>query len=97
VTDHPTARLTSVSIDSRRFSSILERSAKQGQITTVIQKKTAAKQQRTGHLKSGSRVSRWLWVASGNVQYADTNKARRRLDEAGLATGWHSALARLPC
>lgn len=29
-------------------------------------------------------VRRWFWVASGRVQFADTERARRRLDEHGI-------------
>lgn len=59
-------------------------SAKQDEISTVIQKRAAAKQQLTKHLKEGKRVSAWLWVASGRVHFADTEKARRRLDQNGI-------------
>ncbi|MCG8556852.1 MAG: hypothetical protein MJD61_16445 [Proteobacteria bacterium] len=59
-------------------------SAKEDQVSTVIRKRRAAKQQLASHLKNGKRVTRWLWVASGKVQLADTERARRRLDENGI-------------
>jgi hypothetical protein len=59
-------------------------SAKQDEITAVINKRKAAKQQLAAHLEPGAHVARWLWVASGKVQFADTEKARRRLDENGI-------------
>jgi len=59
-------------------------SARTDQINAVIQKKKAATQQLRGHLKPGKRVSIWLWVASGRVDFADTEKARRRLDQSGI-------------
>jgi hypothetical protein len=59
-------------------------SARGDQISTVIRKKEAARQQLAAHLRPGRRVSAWLWVASGDVQFADTEKARRRLDEHGI-------------
>jgi hypothetical protein len=59
-------------------------SAKQDQITTVINKRRASKEQLIGHLKQGARVSKWLWVASGKVCFADTEKARFRLDQNGI-------------
>lgn len=59
-------------------------SARHDQITTVIQKRAAARQQLRGHLKDGVRVTVWLWVASGRVHFADTERARRRLDQSGI-------------
>lgn len=59
-------------------------SAKQDEISTVIKKKRAAKQQLTEHLKPGARITAWLWVASGKVHFVDTEKARRRLDQQGI-------------
>lgn len=59
-------------------------SARQGEISTVIKKKEAARQQLQGHLKQGKGVARWLWVASGKDHFADTEKARRRLDQRGI-------------
>jgi hypothetical protein len=53
-------------------------SAREDQFTTIIRKREAAKQQLAGHLKPTARISKWLWVASGEVQLADTEKARRR-------------------
>jgi hypothetical protein len=59
-------------------------SAKQDEISTVIKKKAAAKQQLTEHLKPSARIVAWLWVASGKVHFADTEKARLRLDQNGI-------------
>ena len=59
-------------------------SAKEDQVSRVISKRKAARQQLASHLKSGARVSKWLWGASGRVQFVDTEKARRRLDENGI-------------
>ena len=59
-------------------------SAKTGEISTVIRKKEAATRQLAPHLRSGSRIARWLWVASGPVDFADTEKARRALDQRGI-------------
>ncbi len=59
-------------------------SARQDQITTVIKKKEAARQQLRGHLEQGARVTAWLWVASGKVHFAPTEKAHRRLDQTGI-------------
>jgi hypothetical protein len=59
-------------------------SAKQDEIPRVIQKRAAAREQLKGHLREGARVTKWLWVASGKVHFADTEKARRRLDQNGI-------------
>ena len=59
-------------------------SAKQDEITTVINKRTAAREHLKGHLREGARVTKWLWVASGKVHFADTEKTKRRLDQNGI-------------
>ena len=59
-------------------------SAKQDEISTLIKKRSAALQQLKGHLRDGARVTKWLWVASGKVQFADTEKMTRRLDQNGI-------------
>ncbi len=59
-------------------------SAKNDEIDTVIRKKAAAKQQLTGHLTAKARIVEWYWVASGTVDFADTERARRRLDQQGI-------------
>ena len=59
-------------------------SAKTDEITTVIKKKSAAREQLKAHLAEGKRVTRWLWVASGKVHFADTEKTRRLLDQQGI-------------
>lgn len=59
-------------------------SAKQDEISTVIKKRQAAIQQLKEHQQNGKTVSKWLWVASGKVHFADTEKARRRLDQSGI-------------
>lgn len=59
-------------------------SAKQDEITTVINKRVAARKQLKDHLRDGSHVTKWLWVASGKVHFANTEKARLRLDQNGI-------------
>jgi hypothetical protein len=58
-------------------------SAKTDQISTVIAKRKAAMEQLRIHLKPGAVVVDWFWVASGTVDFADTEKARLRLDQNG--------------
>jgi hypothetical protein len=59
-------------------------SAKQDEVSAVINKRSDARSQLNGHLRDGARVAAWLWVASGKVHFADTEKARRRLDQNGI-------------
>lgn len=59
-------------------------SAKDDEIERVIRKRTAAREQLREHLRDGANVSKWLWVASGKVRFAGTEKARRRLDQHGI-------------
>lgn len=59
-------------------------SARQDEISTVIRKRKSAQGHLQQHLRSGKVIKRWLWVASGKVQFADTEKARRLLDQNGI-------------
>jgi hypothetical protein len=59
-------------------------SAKSDEVSKVIAKRAAAREQLQPHLRNGARIAAWLWVASGDVQFADTDKERRRLDQAGI-------------
>jgi len=69
---------------SREIIGVEPHSAKEDQISTIIRKREAAKDQLASHLKPGRRVSRWLWVASGRVHFAATEKAKLRLDQNGI-------------
>lgn len=59
-------------------------SAKQDAIDTVIKKRTAARDHLKSHLRAGAAVPKWLWVAAGKVHFADTEKAKRLLDQHGI-------------
>lgn len=59
-------------------------SAKQDEISTVIAKRAAALEHLRAHLCDGARVTKWLWVASGKVHFANTEKAKLRLDQNGI-------------
>ena len=59
-------------------------SAKEDRISTVIAKKSAAGRQLAEHLGAGARIKQWLWVASGPVHFANTERARVRLDQNGI-------------
>ncbi len=59
-------------------------SAKSDEVDTVIRKRRAALDQLRSHLKPAAKIVAWLWVASGDVHFADTERARRRLDQNGI-------------
>jgi hypothetical protein len=69
---------------SMRIVAVEPHSAKQDQISRIIEKRRQARDQLKEHLRPGARVTQWLWVASGSVQFADTEKARRLLDQNGI-------------
>ena len=59
-------------------------SARQDEITTVIKKREAALVQLRGDMSPGRIVSKWYWVASGDVHFAHTERAKLRLDQSGI-------------
>jgi len=59
-------------------------SAKEDEIGRIIEKQRAAKAQLRGHLRDGARIEAWFWVASKKVHFANTEKARLRLDQRGI-------------
>lgn len=69
---------------TRKLIAVEPHSAKEDQVSTIIRKRTAAKQQLVPHLKAGRRVDKWIWVASGSVQFSAFDKQIRRLDENGI-------------
>lgn len=59
-------------------------SAKQDQISTVIKKRTSAKEHLRDELRPGVTITKWLWVASNGTQFANTDKAILRLNQNGI-------------
>lgn len=59
-------------------------SAKNDQVSTVIDKRKDALEQLRGHLKPGVTVTRWYWVASGRVDFTPFEKASIRLANHGI-------------
>lgn len=59
-------------------------SAKDDEITTVINKRARSMEALRSRLRPGVRVVEWFWVASGSVDFADTERARLRLDQNGI-------------
>ncbi|GKT22652.1 hypothetical protein [Acidovorax sp. SUPP3334] len=69
---------------TKKLIAVEPHSAKGDQVSTVIAKRKAALRHLDNDLKPHARVNVWLWVASGNVQFADTERAKRRLDQNGI-------------
>jgi hypothetical protein len=69
---------------SREVVAVEPHSARTDQVSTVIGKRSSARKQLRTHLRDGARVSRWLWVASGRVSFAHTEKAKLLLDQNGI-------------
>lgn len=69
-------------------------SAKEDEIGTVIRKRSSALRQLRTHLRDGERIVKWLWVASGKVHFAKTEKAKLRLDQNGIEFVGTRVLAR---
>ena len=59
-------------------------SASDDEVRTVTRKVTAARQQLRSHLQPGKQVTDWYWVASGKNRFANTEKTRLTLDQAGV-------------
>ena len=59
-------------------------SASTSEVTTVINKRLAARQQLRDHLRDGVDVKIWLWVASGKVRFVPMEKAMFRLAQNGI-------------
>ncbi|MCU4160053.1 hypothetical protein AiwAL_08020 [Acidiphilium sp. AL] len=69
---------------SNKIIGVEPHSAENSEITTVIKKRKAALSQLQEHLRAGVLVSKWLWVASGRVQFAPMEKATLRLAQNGI-------------
>jgi hypothetical protein len=59
-------------------------SAKDDEVSTLIGKRKAAREQLKEHLRPGAAVARWLWVASGRVYFAHTESTRLRRAQNGI-------------
>lgn len=55
------------------------------EIAVVIKKRKAAIDQLRDHLKPGTHVARWFWVASGKTDFLPFEKASLRLADNGIA------------
>jgi hypothetical protein len=59
-------------------------SAENSEVSVVISKLEAARRQLRDHLRDGVVISKWIWVASGQVQFAPMERATFRLTQAGI-------------
>lgn len=59
-------------------------SANDGELSVVIKKRNNAVDFLADQLKPGERVARWYWVTRGKVNFSNTEKARRALDQNGI-------------
>lgn len=70
--------------DSGAVVGLEPHSATTGEIQTVVKKTRAARQHLRAHLRPGKQVAAWFWVASGKNHFANTEKARISLLQAGV-------------
>jgi len=69
---------------SQTFAGIEPHSAKDDQISVVIQKKEHAVEYLRSHLQHSCRITKWFWVTEGRVSFSKMDRARRRLDQKGI-------------
>lgn len=58
--------------------------ASDSEVSVLIAKKQAASRQLRAHLRDGVRPVAWIWVTEGRVGFARSERAARRLDQAGI-------------
>jgi hypothetical protein len=71
--------------DLKEFAGIEPHSAKDSEISVVVLKKKHATEYLRSHLQDGYRITRWFWVSHGTVSFSKMDRARRRLDQNGIA------------
>lgn len=59
-------------------------SAKQDEISTVIRKMKATREHLRDHLKNGTVIYKWIWVASGKIHFINIDKESLRLSQNGI-------------
>jgi hypothetical protein len=59
-------------------------SAKDGHVSTVVNKLAAARNHLKGHLRDGVKIRKWIWVSAGKVHFANTEKTKLHLLENGI-------------
>lgn len=71
--------------DLEQLVGIEPHSAKDSEISVVVSKKKNATEYLRNHLQPGYRITRWFWVSHGTVSFSKMDRARRRLDQNGIA------------
>ena len=71
--------------DLSQIVGIEPHTAKDSEIGVVIAKRQHAVACLRQHLRDGYRVARWFWVSHGPVGFSRMDRARRRLDQNGIA------------
>jgi hypothetical protein len=59
--------------------------ARDSEISVVIAKKKHALQYLRSHLQDGYHIAKWFWVSHGTVGFSRMDRARRLLDQNGIA------------
>ena len=71
--------------DLNELAGIEPHSAKDSEICVVISKKKHATAYLRNHILKGYRINKWLWVSHSTVSFSKMDRARRRLDQNGIA------------
>jgi hypothetical protein len=79
---------------NRSLIAVEPHSAKTDEIQAVINKKRALTRQLNGHLKDGTDISKWLWVASGTICFPRGSIYQLKLSQAGIKFVGRSVLAK---
>jgi hypothetical protein len=80
--------------ENRSLIAVEPHSAKTDEIQAVISKKRALTRQLNGHLKDGTDISKWLWVASGTICFPRGSIYQLKLSQAGIKFVGRSVLAK---
>lgn len=71
--------------DRKELAGIEPHRARDSEISVVVAKKKQAIACLRSHLQNDCRVARWYWVSPGTVSFSRMDRARRRLDQNGIA------------
>jgi hypothetical protein len=71
--------------DLKELAGVEPHTAKDSEISVVVLKKRLAIEYLRTHLQHGHRITRRFWVSHGPVGFSRMDRARRRLDQNGIA------------
>jgi len=69
---------------SNKVIAVEPHSAENSEITTLINKRSAARRQLQNHICKEQQVAKWIWVASGKVHLTPLEKATFILAQNGI-------------